>query len=74
MRPTYSIRFRLQRTVKESATVSVPIGPELLKEDGHLDTERAMQIAVKLAEHESTHWEPEGEPIIAPHPTQLPAN
>jgi hypothetical protein len=74
MRPTYSIRFRLQRIVKESATVSVPIGPELLKEDGHLDAERAMQIAVKLGEHESTQWEPEGEPMVTPHPTQLPTN
>jgi hypothetical protein len=60
--------------MKESAVVSVPIGPELLKDDGHLDAEKAMQIAVRLGEQESTHWEPEGKPVVRPHPTQLPPN
>ena len=74
MRPSYSIRFRLQRTVKETAFVSVPISPDLMLEDGHLDAEKAMQIAVRLGEHESVQWEPDGEPVVAPHPLQLPPN
>jgi hypothetical protein len=66
------VKFRLQRTVKESAFVSVPVGPELLKDDGHLDAEKAMQIAVKLGEQQSVQWEPDGEPEVLPHPLQLP--
>jgi hypothetical protein len=72
MRPAYSIKFRLQRTVKESAFVSVPITPDLLKEDGYLDAEKAMQLAVRMGELESVSWEVEGEPVVEPHPLQLP--
>jgi len=74
MRPSYSIKFRVQRIRKEAAFVSVPITSELLKEDGHLDAEKAMQLAVAMAEEKSTVWEPEGKPTVSPHPLQLPPN
>jgi hypothetical protein len=74
MQPSYSIKFRMQRTTKESGFVSVPITTDLFREDGHLDAEKAMQLAVKMAEQKSMGWEPEGEPIVSPHPLQLPSS
>jgi len=70
MSPSYSIRYRIQRTTKEVASVSVPITEDLLTADGRIDVEKASQLAVKIGTEASTRWEIDGQPLISLHPVQ----
>ena len=68
----FSIRYRIQRITKESASVAVPITGDLLTDERRIDTAKAKQLAIRLGLDPSTQWEVDGEPVVSIHPLQLP--
>lgn len=75
---TYSICFRLRRTIVEDAFVRVSVTDEVFKaypdKDGkvRLDTEMLIKAAIMLGDDPSTRWLPEDRPTIQLHPWQIP--
>jgi hypothetical protein len=75
-----SVSVRLRRVTVEATRVSVLITPELVRPNtdelgtSSIDTERLWQAAIDQARLPSTEWEPDGEPVITPHPTQTPSD
>jgi len=78
MGASYSVSVRLQRLTTETAHVSVPITPELLRpsvEDPEqliIDTEKLMEFAIKQGLLSATRWKPEGDAVVRSHPIQTP--
>lgn len=75
MTNSFSISVRLQRTKRESAHISVPLTPDLMRSSGassaKIDVEKLMQAAVELGQQPDITWALE-EQVIAPHPVQTP--
>ena len=74
--PTYSISFRLQRTVIEEVHVSVPVTDDVVKQrpDGSygLDVDKLVAEAIRLGRETELAWRREGEPEVTQHPIQTP--
>lgn len=72
-----SICIRLRRTTIEDAFVRVPVTQEMgqasLDHKGqfHLDTDKVLKTALRLATDPSIQWVAEGQPAIEPHPIQM---
>jgi len=75
---SYSISMRLRRVTVEEAFVSVPLNEEVLEPavEGlahrHVDGEKVVKVALELGRHPKTCWILEGQPVIEPHPIQMP--
>jgi len=72
-----AIAVRLRRTTLEEAFVHVPVTDEVMetKPDGsgyRLVPARVMQAAVRLGRQSGTSWRIESEPVVEPHPIQMP--
>src|SRR5438105_1040919 len=65
----YSVSFRLQRTTTEYAYVLVPITPDLVKDEGHLDVTKLSQAAIEKGRMTSVVWYPDDQKV-ALHPIQ----
>ncbi len=78
MANSHSVSVRLQRVTIETAHVSVPVTPELWKENADepgtqkIDVEKLMQAAIDQGRLPSTAWSLEGAPVITPHSLQTP--
>ena len=77
---TYSISFRLRRTTYEEAFVSVPVTDDLWQvtpdEQGriHLDSNKAMEVALSLGARPEICWRLEGTSLVELHPVQVAPN
>ena len=75
MDSTLSMSVRLRRVRTEATTVSVPITPEVMRQDDEgagkkLDVDKIIEAALQLGKFDSIEWEIEGEPEIQLHPIQ----
>ena len=73
--PTYSVRFRLQRTTTEVASISVPWTEDLTlrRADGSqgIDVEKVVRRAIQLGQSPDVDWQQEQSKIEL-HPIQPP--
>ena len=74
---TYSICIRLRRTTIEDAFVRVPVTGEVIRapdKEGklQLDTDKIVKAALLLGNSSATQWTKEDQPLVEPHPVQLP--
>jgi hypothetical protein len=78
MSKTFSISVRLKRVTLETAHVSVTLHAGILKQNPNgsatVDAEKLMHAAIDLGHLPSTVWTAEGEPQLAIHAVQSPAD
>jgi hypothetical protein len=70
---TYSVSFRLRRTITETAFVSVPVTGYLIQpgpSGALLNVDKMVQAAIDMGSLDSTNWVVEGNTLIELHPTQ----
>jgi hypothetical protein len=75
---TYSISMRLRRTTVEYAFVSVPVDENVLDPDPEdatklrVNGKKVCEVAKRMGAEMGVLWAQEHEPVIEPHPWQIP--